>query len=423
MEAAKRLRDVAGVRVTVVDRQNHHLFQPLLYQVATAGLSAPEIAQPVRGILAKHENTQVVMDEVASIDLKGKTVTLGSAGELAFDYLIIALGVVTGYFGRHDWARHAKGLKSLDDATAIRRDLLLAFEHAETCEDPAEIERLMTVVVVGGGPTGVEMAGAIAELAKKVLYGNFRKIDPSRARIILVEAAPKVLGMFPDDLPSYTVERLEKMGVTVRTGCAVDELGAGFAVVAGEKIEAANIIWAAGVDANPLTRSLGVDLDRSGRIKVRADLSVPGYREVFAVGDIAHLVDRNEVKVPGVCPAAIQMGAHAAKVIANEIELQRAGRRDIEELVRPGFVYWDKGMMATIGRSAAVAESNGMKFKGFVAWLMWLFVHLLFLIGFRNKVAVVIQWIYAYVRYRRGARIITGIDDVGTPAQPPGNPG
>jgi len=408
LEVCQRLKD-PGFQITLVDRQNHHLFQPLLYQVATAGLSAPEIAQPIRGILAPNKNVTVIMDEVMEIDFSAKRVRL-RLESINYDYLIIALGAVTGYFGKNHWARFAPGLKSLDDAMTIRRELLLAFERAETCEDPEEVERLMTVVVVGGGPTGVEMAGAIAELARKVLHGNFRKIDPTKAKIILVEAAPKVLGMFPGDLPEYTVERLEEMGVTVMAETPVEDIGGEFVKVGGQTVPTANIIWAAGVDANPITQTLGVDLDRKGRIHVKEDLSVSGHPEVFAIGDIAHVVDVNGVEVPGVCPAAIQMGMHVAKLIAGQEKLKRSGKGEIAELVRPKFSYFDKGMMATIGRSAAVAAAKGMVFKGFLAWLMWLFIHLMFLVGFRNKVAVLVQWFYAYVHYKRGARIITGMD-------------
>jgi NADH dehydrogenase len=390
-----------------VDRQNHHLFQPLLYQVASAGLAAPEIAHPVRSVFADQENVTVLMDEARAVDFGARSVALTSR-ELRYDYLVIGLGVKTGYFGHPEWEKHAIGLKSLDDATEIRRRVLLAFERAEMCDDPAEKVRLMTVAVIGGGPTGVELAGAFAELARHVLRRDFRHIDTHQARIVLIEGGPRLLSMYDDDLSQYTRERLESLGVTVLTASPVKEVR-NRAVDLGERvIEAENVIWAAGVEAVPLTRKLGVKTDPAGRLMVETDLSLPGHPEVFAVGDIAHCIDQGGLRVPGLCPAAIQMGAHAARVILGEM---KAGpRRAGGYAVRPQFRYFDKGSMATIGRSAAVATSMGMKFRGFVAWLMWLFVHLLFLIGFRNRVAVLLQWFYAYVRYRRGARIITGVD-------------
>ncbi|MCB1090235.1 MAG: NAD(P)/FAD-dependent oxidoreductase [Verrucomicrobiae bacterium] len=407
LECAKAFRGQA-VRVTLVDRQNHHLFQPLLYQVASAGLAAPEIAHPVRSVFAEQDNVTVLMDEVRAIDLGARSVALAER-ELRYDYLIIGLGVKTGYFGHADWEPHAIGLKSLDDATEIRRRVLLAFERAEMCEDPDEKRRHMTIAIVGGGPTGVELAGAFAELARHVLRRDFRHIDTRQARIVLIEGAPRLLTMYDEDLSQYTRERLESMGVTVLTGRPVKSVRHREVELEGETIQAENLIWAAGVEAIPLTRKLGVPTDAAGRLMVETDLSLPGHPEVFAVGDIAHCVDQAGVRVPGLCPAAMQMGRHAAKVILAELKdrnRQAPGRYE----VRPQFRYFDKGSMATIGRSAAVASSAGMKFRGWVAWLMWLFIHLLFLVGFRNRLAVLLQWFYAYVRYRRGARIITGID-------------
>lgn len=409
MECAKAFRG-AAVRVTLVDRQNHHLFQPLLYQVASAGLAAPEIAHPVRSVFADQENVTVLMDEARAIDFGARSVALTSR-ELRYDYLVIGLGVKTGYFGHPEWEKHAIGLKSLDDATEIRRRVLLAFERAEMCEDPAEKARLMTVAVIGGGPTGVELAGAFAELARHVLRRDFRHIDTHQARIVLIEGGPRLLSMYDEDLSQYTRERLESLGVTVLTASPVKEVRSKTVDLGENVIKAENVIWAAGVEAVPLTRKLGVKTDPAGRLMVETDLSLPGHPEVFAVGDIAHCIDQAGVRVPGLCPAAIQMGTHAARVILGDIKAgpRRAGSYG----VRPQFRYFDKGSMATIGRSAAVATSMGMKFRGFIAWLMWLFVHLLFLIGFRNRVAVLLQWFYAYVRYRRGARIITGVDGRG----------
>ncbi|MCB1228709.1 MAG: NAD(P)/FAD-dependent oxidoreductase [Verrucomicrobiae bacterium] len=408
LEFCQAMRGHDEFRVTLVDRQNHHLFQPLLYQVASAGLAAPEIAHPVRSVFSDDENVTVLMDEVRSIDLENKTVKMRDR-ELVYDYLVIGLGVRTGYFGHDEWATHTIGLKSLDDATQMRRRVLMAFEQAEMCDDPEERERLMTIVIVGGGPTGVELAGAFAELARHVLRSDFRRIDTDNAKIVLVEALPRLLSMYDEDLSEYTRRKLEAMGVTVLTESPVQNVRERAIELPERTLEAENIVWAAGVQAVPLTNTLGVETDKAGRITVEKDLSIPGHPEVFAVGDIADCVDQAEVRVPGLCPAAMQMGRHAARVIMDEWKRkQRRGKGSGYE-VRPQFRYFDKGSMATIGRSAAVASSMGMKFKGFIAWLMWLFIHLMFLVGFRNKLAVLLQWFYAYVRYRRGARIITGL--------------
>jgi NADH:ubiquinone reductase (H+-translocating) len=394
-------------RITVVDRQNHHLFQPLLYQVATAGLAMPDIAQPVRAILAKHPNLTVLMAEVTSIDFDARRVTLDQ-GELAYDYLLIGLGGVTSYFGHDEWEQFAPGLKSLDDAMRIRRDILLAYERAETEQDPAKRDELMTTVVIGGGPTGVELAGAFSELARTVLTRDFDHIDPRRARVLLIEGADRLLLQFPPDLSGSARRQLEKMGVEVRTSAKVQSINANEVLLTdGTKIRAGNIIWAAGVAANPLTKKLGIEIDRGSRIKVLPDLSIPGHPEVFAAGDIVSLVDKNGRVVPGVSPAAMQMAAHVVKIIEDE---QRRGRKAPDE--RPAFAYWDKGTMATIGRSAAVAQIGKFKFSGWLAWVAWLGVHLIFLVGFRNRFSVLSQWMYSYFTYKRGARIITGVPRV-----------
>jgi NADH:quinone reductase (non-electrogenic) len=399
--------DHPTARVTLVDRQNHHLFQPLLYQVATAGLSAPEIAQPIRSILCRKPNVTVLLDEAIDVSLPKRCVVL-KTGALSYDYLVLALGGVTSYFGHRDWERMAPGLKSLDDALSIRRNILLAFERAENATDPAEQLRLMTIVVVGGGPTGVELAGAFAELARHVLKADFRRIDPTKARVILIEGASRILLHLPPKLSQSAANQLAALGVQVRTdsrvqnildGCVELETGAPGATSV-ERIHAENIIWAAGISAHCLTRKLGIELDRAGSVKVNPDLSLPGHPEVFAIGDLALVMDRTGKPVPGVSPAAMQMGRHAAKLIQRELE---AGARSS----RPAFQYFDKGTMATIGRSAAVAKIGKLEFSGFFAWLAWLFVHLLFLIGFRNKAAVLLQWSYSYFAYKRGARIIT----------------
>ncbi len=400
------------VRITLIDRQNHHLFQPLLYQVASAGLAAPEIAQPVRSIFNQQENLHVLMADVTAIDVHNRRVEIAEDTPVDYDYLVIGIGVKTGYFGHDEWAPHTRGLKSLDDATAIRRDVLLAFERAEMCHDEEQRKRLMTVVIVGGGPTGVELAGAFAELTQHVLRGDFRQIDPTHARIVLIEAQSKLLQMFDPSLSDYTAEKLTSMGVEVRTDTSVENVSEGIVEVAGgERIEAANIIWAAGVEAPAIARAIdGVERDRAGRLVVETDLSLPGHPEVFAVGDIASCTDQAGVRVPGLSPAAMQMGKHAAKVIVDDLKRKARGAAASDYKVRPQFRYFDKGSMATIGRSAAVASAMGLKFTGLIAWLMWLFVHLLFLVGFRNKLAVLLQWFYGYVRYRRGARIINGMD-------------
>jgi NADH:ubiquinone reductase (H+-translocating) len=392
-----------NVRVTLVDRQNHHLFQPLLYQVATAGLSAPEIAQPIRSILSDQPWVTVLLDNVLDFALDEKTVIL-EKHRLSYDYLVLALGSVTSYFGHQDWEQFAPGLKTLDDAIRIRRRILLAFEEAETSENPATQEELMTMVVVGGGATGVELAGALAELARHVLSGDFRHINPRQARVLLIEAGPRILPQFPPHLSSSAEEQLRNLGVEVRTSARVSSLEQGRVHLEGETLRAANIIWAAGVAAAPLTKKLGVDLDRAGRVKVNPDLSLPGRPEVFAIGDMALLQDEEGKPVPGVSPAAMQMARHVAKTIQEEL---LAGPKNYQRLP---FNYWDKGTMATIGRSAAVAKIRSLELTGFPAWLAWLVVHLIFLVGFRNKLAVLLQWTYSYLMYKRGSRIITGLD-------------
>jgi NADH dehydrogenase len=390
-------------RITIVDRQNHHLFQPLLYQVATAGLSAVDIAQPVRAIFGDRPNFAVVMGEVEEIDLTAKRVR-HSRGELTYDYLVLAAGGVTSYFGHPEWEQFAPGLKSLDDALRIRRKILCAFERAETDPDPATREAAMTIVVVGGGPTGVELAGAFAELTRTVLRKDFDRIDPTRSRVILIEGSDHLLTPFPPTLRESAKRQLEKLGVDVRLNKRVQDVREGELVVSGETMRADNIIWGAGVGGAPIARKLGVELDRAGRFKVLPDCSVPGHPEVFAVGDMVTLTDPNGVIVPGVAQGAMQMGTHVAKLIKRELRGEKfspAGREP--------FVYYDKGSMATIGRSAAIAVIKNRNLSGFPAWIAWLAVHLLFLVGFRNRFSVLMQWIYSYLTYKRGARIITGV--------------
>ncbi len=391
--------------VTLLDRQNHHLFQPLLYQVATAGLSAPEIAQPIRSIVSRRKNVSVLLENVAGVDLARRQVRLDHT-VLTYDNLVLALGGVTSYFGHPEWEQHAPGLKTLDDALRIRRQILLAFERAETTADAAQQARLMTIIVVGGGATGVELAGAFAELARRVLKRDFRRIDPRQARVILLEAGPQILPQFSPRLAAKAVAHLNSLGVEVRTRTRVGAIDDGFLLLTnGERIESANMIWAAGVAAHPLAQTLNAELDRVGRVIVEPDLSVPGHPEVFVIGDMALVRDENGQSVPGVSPAAMQMGRHVARIITSECRTGPASPP-----ARPVFRYWNKGLMATIGRSAAVAQIGRLEFSGWPAWAAWLLIHLVFLIGFRNRAAVLLQWTYSYFTYKRGARIITGLE-------------
>ena len=399
LEFCKHFRS-EDARITLVDRTNHHLFQPLLYQVATAGLSAPDIAQPIRSILADRPDITVLMDNVQDFNLAERKVFLHEK-ILHYDFLVLALGGCNSYFGHHEWEAFAPGLKTIDDAVRIRSRVLLAFEEAENSPEREKHERLMTIVIIGGGPTGVELAGAFAELAQTVLRRDFRHIDPTEARIILLEGSPVILGNFPPDLSRSAQRQLEVLGVHVRTSTRVKDIRDGeVELETGEKIYAATILWAAGVAATPVAQKLGVELDKSGRLKVLPDLSLPGYPEVFAIGDLALVIGGDGKPVPGVSPAAMQMGRHVAGIITNEI---RFGGK----VARPPFKYFDKGTMATIGRSAAVAWVKKIHLSGYPAWLMWLFVHLIFLVGFRNRIAVLVNWAYAYYGYKRGARIIT----------------
>jgi NADH dehydrogenase len=392
-------------RITLIDRQNHHLFQPLLYQVATAGLSAVDVAQPIRAVFSDRENFAVVMADVTGFDLAAKRV-IHSRGTENYDYLVVAAGGATSYFGHPEWEEFAPGLKCLDDALRIRRKILCSFEQAETEPDPARCAELMTVVVVGGGPTGVELAGNFAELARTVLNKDFDRIDPTKARVLLINAGPRVLETFTPELSASAQRQLEKLGVEVHTNSRVEMIREGEVIVGGKTFRAGNIIWAAGVSASPLGKMLGVPCDRAGRVLVQPDLSVPGHPEVFAIGDIVSLVDANGVVVPGVAQGALQMGAHAAKTILHEL---RVARDAAEPHARRPFAYFDKGSMATIGRSAAVAQIRQLELSGTIAWLAWLAVHLLFLVGFRNKISVLMQWLYSYFTYKRGARVITGL--------------
>ncbi|MFT3829457.1 MAG: NAD(P)/FAD-dependent oxidoreductase [Opitutaceae bacterium] len=394
-------------RVTLVDRTNHHLFQPLLYQVATAGLAVPDIAQPVRSILAKKRDVTVLMDEVTGFDLAKRTVRL-SHGALAYDHLVVALGGRTSYFGHPEWEQHAPGLKTIDDAIRIRRNVLHAFERAEMTDDPAERQRLMTIVVIGGGPTGVELAGTFAELQRHVLARDFRRLNLRMARVILIEGSPRLLGAYPPELSDRARAQLESLGVAVWIGTQVKEIRAGEVVLPNETLRAANIIWGAGVAASPLGAQLGAETDRAGRVKVLPDLSIPGHPEVRALGDMIALTDPKGQVVPGVSPAAMQAGTYVARQLARELRGATA-----EPTQRTPFVYFDKGSMATIGRSRAVAKIGKLQFSGLSAWLAWLFIHLVFLVGFRNKLSVLLSWTYSYLTFRRGARVIYGFPSTG----------
>jgi NADH dehydrogenase len=397
LKAARALRR-AKVAVTLIDRRNHHLFQPLLYQVATAMLNPSDIAVALRRIVRGQKNCMVVLGEAERIDLAQKQVVLRD-GVVPYDFLIVATGATHSYFGHDEWEAVAPGLKTIEDALEIRRRMLLAYESAERTDDPAARERLLTFVVVGGGPTGVEMAGAMAEIARHVLTRDFRRIDPSSAKIILAEAGPRLLTAFAPHLGDAAAKRLEKMGVQVRVNCAVSGIDKGGVTLAsGERIAASTVVWGAGVAASPLARTLGVPLDRAGRVLVEPDLSVPGAPEVFVIGDLAAVKAPDGKPVPGVAQGAIQGGAHAARGI----------ERTLRGLPRRPFRYRDKGSLATIGRAAAVAEIGRLRTVGFFAWVVWLLVHVLSLIGFRNRLSVLAEWAWVYVTYERGAMLITG---------------
>ncbi|MBM3461318.1 MAG: NAD(P)/FAD-dependent oxidoreductase [Armatimonadetes bacterium] len=399
LQAAKAFRK-KRVRVTIIDRTNHHLFQPLLYQVATAGLSPAEIAAPVRAILRGQKNATVLMGMVTKIDMGARQVILDHGHrKVTYDYLILAAGGSTSYFGHDDWAAVATGLKTLDEATLIREKVLMAFEMAEKEVDPQLREALMTVVVVGGGPTGVEMAGAMAELARFTLIKDFRNIHPESAKVILIEAGDRLLGVYTEDLTSYTEEKLRKMGVYVRVNTRVTNIDAGVVETSGGVIHAANTIWAAGVAGNPLAKDLGVPTDRGSRVIVDADLRLPGQERVYAIGDFAHYEHPHTYggkMIPGLSPPAIQQGDHAVK----NILLQMAGKPTEK------FQYSDLGSMATIGRSAAVADVHGFHMKGFIAWMAWLFIHLIKLVSFQSRVVVLMRWAYSYFTWSRGSRLI-----------------
>ena len=397
LDAARALRK-APVSVTLVDRRNHHVFQPLLYQVAAAALSPGDIASPIRWILRRQSNVRVLMADVTAVDPAGRAIVMDDGERLAYDYLILAPGATHSYFGRDDWAAHAKGLKTLDDALAMRRRMLLAFEEAEKEQDATRRRHLLTFVLIGGGPTGVELAGALAEIARHTLRHEFDRIDPESARIVLIEAGPSILPAFPASLRDSARRALRTLGVEVWENARVTEVEAEAVQVGNDRIPAHTILWSAGVAAAALGKTLGVPLDRVGRVAVEPDLSIPGHPEIFVAGDLATFTHQTGAPLPGVAQVAKQQGVHAARNIAARL----AGRPTTQ------FRYRDPGNMATIGRASAIADFGWLRVSGFIGWLMWLFVHILFLIGFRSRLSVLLQWAASYLTYQRSVRLITG---------------
>lgn len=389
--------------VTVVDRRNHHLFQPLLYQVASAALSPADISYPIRGVLSGRRNVRVLLDEVTGFDLEKRLVVCDHV-HIEYDYLLVASGAKGSYFGRDEWEKHAPGLKSLADAIAIRQRILLAFERAECESDPKRREALLTFVVVGAGPTGVELAGAIGEISRQVLIDDFRAIDPRDARVILVEGGDRVLRAFPEDLSAKAERSLRDLGVWIWKNRRVSDVAADHVMIGDLHVETHNVFWAAGVSASRLGQALGAALDRGGRVVVNSDLSIPAHPEVFVAGDLANFEHGLEQALPGVAPVALQQGRHVAANI----------QRMIEKRAPEPFVYRDKGALATIGRASAVAQIGRVKLSGWIAWLAWLFIHIMYLVGFRNRVSVLLNWAWSYVRFSRGARLIYGnVDESG----------
>ncbi len=399
LQAAKSLADQANLLITVIDRRNHHLFQPLLYQVATAGLSPAEIATPIRSVLDQYQNVNVVLDEVLDFDPVQHHV-IGQAGRYPFDFLVVAAGAGHSYFGRDEWAGLAPGLKTLEQATEIRRRILLAFEKAEIESDPERQKALLTFAVVGGGPTGVEVAGAIAEISRYTLEKDFRRIDPSRTRVLLIEAGPRILSSFHEALSRRAARDLEKMGVQIWTSTRVTDIGEDGVRLGGEFVQARTVIWAAGVEPSLLGRKLverfGGELDRVGRPKVLPTLELGGETGIFVIGDLAHVVGPMGLPLPGLAPVAMQAGRHVARAIGARID----GRP------LPVFTYIDKGQMATIGRKRAIMQWGDIRLGGYVAWLMWLLIHIYYLIGFKNRIFVFFEWAWSYITLRRGARLI-----------------
>jgi NADH dehydrogenase len=400
LSAARQLAGAAA-RITLVDRRNHHLFQPLLYQVATASLAAPSITAPLRQILRRQHNVTVLLDEVTGVDVGHRRVQV-THGELHYDFLVVATGATHSYFGHDEWEPFAPGLKTLEDAFLIRRRVLLAFEHAERETDPARRQAWLNFVVVGGGPTGVELAGTLIELARHTLPGDFRRSDPRRATVRLVEAGPRLLSAYDPALSEKARTQLEHLGVEVHTGVAVTGIDAEGVKLGERRLHARTVLWAAGVAASPVGRMLGAPLDRAGRVQVRPDLSLPAHPEVFVIGDLAAATQSDGNPVPGVAPAAKQMGARVGRTISARLR----GGDDLS-----AFRYRDDGSLATIGRMAAVAQFRRVRLSGFPAWVAWLLAHIWFLIGFRNRLAVMLDWAWAYFTHQRSARIVSGEDE------------
>jgi NADH dehydrogenase len=396
--AAKALAN-APVEVTIIDRENHHLFQPLLYQVATAALSPADVAAPIRGIVGAYRNITVMLGDVSGVDVAARAVSIAGGRRVPYDYLILATGARHAYFGHDDWEPFAPGLKRIEDATEIRRRILIAFERAENETDPDERRRLMNLLIVGGGPTGVELAGAIAELARRALAKDFRNIDPRDTRIILVEAGPRLLPSMPEDLSEEALQRLQRLGVEVRLGAAVTAVDASGVTIGTARVDARTVIWAAGVAASPAGQWIGAKCDRAGRIEVNPDLTVPDHLEIFAIGDTALMLDAAGKPLPGVAPVAKQQGRYVGSLIKTRL-------RSVER-IEP-FFYRNYGNLATIGRKAAVIDFGWIRLRGFVAWLIWMVAHVYFLIGFRNRIIVALNWLWAYFTFQRGARLITG---------------
>jgi len=397
LNAAKELGKNENVNVTLIDQRNHHLFQPLLYQVAMAGLSPAEIAAPIRSMLSKYRNIKVLQCKVENIDKENNRIISG-LGEISYDYLILACGAQHAYFGHDEWEEYAPGLKSIEQATEIRRRVLMAFEKAEIADNRDEQKKLFTFVIVGGGPTGVELAGAIGEMSRFTLDRDFKNIDPKHTRVILIEAGPRILPSFPEKLASRAMRDLEKAGVQVWTSSTVTNIDGEGVEINNERIKAATILWAAGVQAAEINYKINVELDRQGRILVEPDLTIKNFNNIFVVGDQSNFSHQTGMPLPGIAPVANQQGRFAAKTILSEINGEKRGN----------FKYVDKGQMATIGRTRAIAQIRNFSFDGFIAWLAWLFIHIYFLTGFKNRLFVFLQWPWSYFTFGRGARLIIG---------------
>ncbi len=412
LECALKLANDHRFDVTLVNKTNHHLFQPLLYQVATASLSAPDVARSVRAVLAEADNVKVLQDSIESIDTDAQIATGKSDRRYPYDRLVVAAGARTGYFGNSHWAEHTIGLKTLDDAYKLRRKVLSNLEKAELCDNHAQRQRNLTIAIVGGGPTGVELSGAFIELIQRSMSRDFRSLNTENLRVILIEAAPALLPPYGAHHQKYTEDRLRKLGVEVMTNTRVKDVQDKKLILEDGVIEAGTIVWAAGIEAAPITRQLPVETDRAGKITPNLDLSLPGHPEIFVAGDLVKMKDAEDKVVPGVAPAASQMGKHIAKLLKQEaaadFNVPMSERYDL----RPKFTYWDKGNMAIIGRSAAVVDAGKMQLQGFIAWCAWLFIHVLFLIGFRSKISVLIQWAWAYINDKPGARVFAGELDI-----------